>query len=85
MHRDLAFHRSKLAAPIELQGRSHKKAAPTSPTSQGKWEDFIGNSRHGFGSPKSVTNRATESSNAHRTIHPELAVSHFCLIEVIRS
>lgn len=77
MHRDLAFHRSKLAAPIELQGRSHKKPAQNSPTSQGRWEDFIGNSRDGLRSPKAVQNRAIESANAHRTMRPELGVRLF--------
>jgi len=73
MHRDLAHIGTKLAAPLELQGRTVKKPTIEIQTSLGSWDNLLDRTKtyDRVISPKSVTHRTNDYTKASRTIYPD--------------
>ena len=76
MHRPLSFQSSRLAAPIELQGRSVCKSPTKYGETHGKWDNLLLKTvkSERILSPQAVVNRWQDYNNAGRTIRPELNV-----------
>jgi len=74
MHRPLSFQSSRLAAPIELQGRSVCKSPTKHGETEGKWDNLLLKTvkSERVLSPSAVVKRWHDYSNAGRTIRPEL-------------
>lgn len=76
MHRELAHISSKLAAPIELQGRTVRKSAASPAETFGSWEKLLSRTKayHRVVSPNQVAERTIEAKNANRILNPQLVL-----------
>jgi len=79
MHRDLSYIGSKVAAPIELNGRTVKQSPTKTPSTQGKWDNLLNKTTDKVKSPQAVVNRCQDNKNAKRTLNPELNTDEYKL------